>query len=184
MRINPLRSVQANKEAGKQRGGWFTPFNLSQTDLWSNIMIRQFITRAALVCVTAFAGLAVTPAWAATDVNKANQAELESVKGIGPGLAGKILKAREAGAFKDWSDMVDRVSGVGPGNATRLSQAGLTVAGAAYTPQAAGAQTKPAAKAKAAKAEGTPAADGKPARMRQDVRQDVRQDKQQPGAAG
>jgi competence protein ComEA len=68
----------------------------------------------------------------AADANSASQAELESVKGIGPGLSSKIIKAREAGAFKGWDDLVERVGGVGPGNAARFSQAGLTVAGAAY----------------------------------------------------
>ena len=71
-------------------------------------------------------------AFAAVDVNKASQAELETVKGIGPGLSGKILEARKAGAFKNWTDMVERVGGVGPGNAARFSQAGLTVGGAAF----------------------------------------------------
>ena len=71
-------------------------------------------------------------AFAAVDVNQANRAQLETVKGIGPGLSAKILKAREAGAFKDWTDMVQRVPGVGPGSAGKLSQAGLTVGGAGF----------------------------------------------------
>jgi competence protein ComEA len=71
-------------------------------------------------------------AQAAIDVNQASQAELETVKGIGPGLSGKILGARQAGAFKDWIDLVDRVGGVGPGNAAKFSQAGLTVGNVAY----------------------------------------------------
>jgi competence protein ComEA len=83
-------------------------------------------------------------AQAAIDVNQASQAELETVKGIGPGLSSKILGARQAGAFKDWADLVDRVGGVGPGNAAKFSQAGLTVGAAAYT--------APAAAEKAAKA--------------------------------
>lgn len=82
---------------------------------------------AALVLVAAsFA------AQAAVDANKASQAELETVKGIGPGLSAKILDARKTGQFKDWNDLVDRVGGIGAGNAARFSQAGLTVAGAAY----------------------------------------------------
>ena len=86
---------------------------------------------------------------AAVDANKANQAELETIKGIGPGLSAKILDARKAGAFKDWNDLVDRVGGVGPGNAAKFSQAGLTVNNAGYDGSA------PAAKApvKAAKAD-------------------------------
>lgn len=89
-------------------------------------MIRNLF--AALIAATlSFAALA-------TDVNRASQAELEALKGIGPGLSSKILKAREAGAFQNWGDLVQRVSGVGAGNAARLSQAGLTVGGAAFDP--------------------------------------------------
>ena len=90
-------------------------------------------------------------AFAAVDVNKASQAELETVKGIGPGLSGKILDARKTGSFKNWADMVQRVSGVGPGNAARFSQAGLTEGGTAYDNSAAAAA--PIKTAKAAKAE-------------------------------
>ena len=96
-------------------------------------------------------------AFAAADANKANQAELESIKGIGPGLSGKILKARQSGEFKNWSDLVERVGGIGSGNATRFSQAGLSVGGAAYDGTATAA--KPAKASKAAKAGG---ADGEP----------------------
>ena len=71
-------------------------------------------------------------AFAAVDANQASQADLETVKGIGPGLSAKILDARKASAFKDWTDLVDRVGGIGPGNATRFSQAGLTVGGKPY----------------------------------------------------
>lgn len=87
-------------------------------------MIRNLI--ATLLAVFAF------NAFAAVEVNQANQAELETVKGIGPGLSGRILEARKAGAFSTWTDMVERVPGVGAGNAARFSQAGLTVAGTAY----------------------------------------------------
>jgi competence protein ComEA len=60
-------------------------------------------------------------AHAAVDVNKATQAELETVKGIGPKLSDKILAERQKGEFKDWSDMVVRVGGIGTGNAARFS---------------------------------------------------------------
>lgn len=86
-------------------------------------------------------------AFAAVDVNRASQAELEAVKGVGPGLSGRILQARQAQPFKDWNDLVDRVGGVGHGNAARLSQAGLTVGGSAYDPA-----TKPAPAPKAPRA--------------------------------
>ena len=89
----------------------------------------------------------VIPAQAAVDVNKASQDGLQSVKGIGPQLSNKILDARKTGAFKDRGDPVDRVSGVGPGNASRFSQAGLTAGSASYV--AVATADKPAAVTKA-----------------------------------
>jgi competence protein ComEA len=71
-------------------------------------------------------------AMAAVDVNKADQAQLESVKGIGPALSSKILDQRKTGAFKDWPDFMTCVVGIGPGNASRLSGNGLTVNGATF----------------------------------------------------
>ena len=71
-------------------------------------------------------------ALAAVDVNKATQSEMQGIKGIGPSLSAKILEARKTGEFKNWTDLVERVGGIGPGNASRFSQAGLTVRGAAY----------------------------------------------------
>lgn len=118
-------------------------------------MIRNFIALVAAALV------AFSPLAQATDANRATQAELETVKGIGPGLSGKILKAREAGSFKNWGDLVERVGGVGPGNAARFSQAGLTVGGAAFDPAA-----LPAKPAKGEKSTKAPKAEGadKPAR--------------------
>lgn len=66
------------------------------------------------------------------DANKATQAELETIKGIGPAMSSKILAARKSGDFKDWDDLVQRVSGMGPGNARRMSEAGLRVGAAAF----------------------------------------------------
>ena len=125
-------------------------------------MLRILIT--FILAAFAFA------AQAAVDVNKASQAELETVKGIGPGLSGKILAARKSGEFKDWADLVDRVGGVGPGNAAKFSQAGLTVAGAGYT----GGEAPAPKRLKADKAEKTEKAEkgakaDKPARTKKAV---------------
>ena len=83
-------------------------------------------------------GLFVAVAFAASvDANKATQAELESIKGVGPGIATKIIDERQKSVFKDWNDLVVRVKGVGEGNAAKLSADGLTVNGSAFKPTAA-----------------------------------------------
>ena len=82
-------------------------------------------------------------AFAAVDVNKATVAELDSIKGIGPAISGKILDERKKGNFKDWNDFIDRVKGIGDGNAAKLSTAGLTVNGSSFS-GAPAAATKPA----------------------------------------
>lgn len=71
-------------------------------------------------------------AMAAVDVNKANAAELDAVKGIGPGTSKMILDERKKGEFKDWADFIKRVKGVGEVRASKLSGEGLTVNGEAY----------------------------------------------------
>ncbi|NDY90181.1 helix-hairpin-helix domain-containing protein [Ideonella sp. TBM-1] len=68
------------------------------------------------------------------DVNRASQAELEMVRGIGPQLSERILQARAAGPFRDWSDLVVRVPGLGPHTARRLSAAGLRLDGQPLAP--------------------------------------------------
>lgn len=93
--------------------------------------------------------LAAASAFAAVDVNKASQAELESVKGVGPAVSGRILEERKKSDFKDWNDLVARVKGVGEHNAAKFSDGGLTVNGVGYK----AADEKPAKKSKNTKAE-------------------------------
>ncbi|HEY4069034.1 MAG TPA: helix-hairpin-helix domain-containing protein [Burkholderiaceae bacterium] len=90
-------------------------------------------------------------AFAAVDVNKASQAELESVKGIGPSMSAKIMEARKTGAFKDWTDLQSRVKGVHEARSAKLSAQGLTVNGATFTAGAAPAGARPAKAAKSTK---------------------------------
>lgn len=69
-------------------------------------------------------------AFAQVDVNKADAAALDSIKGVGPKMSEAILSERtKGGAFKDWNDLQTRVKGIGDKNAARLSAAGLTVSG-------------------------------------------------------
>ncbi|PPD29188.1 MAG: hypothetical protein CTY21_12840 [Methylomonas sp.] len=76
--------------------------------------------------------LAATVAMAAVDVNEATVADLDSIKGIGPGTSAKILEERKSAKFKDWDDFIQRVSGIGDKRAAKLSDEGLTVNGAAF----------------------------------------------------
>jgi len=109
---------------------------------------------------TIFAALAAlflaVAAHAAIDVNRASQAELEAVKGIGPSLSTRIVSERNKNEFKDWSDFVGRTKGVGEKNAAKFSEAGLTVQGKPYVASPAG-ETKPT------KAKGSAAKPGQPA---------------------
>jgi competence protein ComEA len=68
----------------------------------------------------------------ALDINQASEAELDSVKGMGPALSAKVLKARSQGAFKDWQDLMQRVSGIRQNKAQQFSEQGLTVHGQAF----------------------------------------------------
>lgn len=91
-------------------------------------------------------------AFAEVDVNKADQAALDGVKGIGPKISKTILDERKKGGdFKDWADFEKRVKGIGAKNAVKLSQAGLTVNGQAKAdaPAAVKKDDKKAAKASA-----------------------------------
>ena len=103
--------------------------------------------------LTSALALLSAAAFAAVDVNKANQAELESIKGIGPSMSTKILDARKTGSFKDWIDLQARVKGVRVGNSAKFSADGLTVGGAAFS--AAAVPAAPARTAKAPKAANT-----------------------------
>ena len=80
------------------------------------------------------AGLALAASWAmaAVDVNKASVADLDSIKGIGPGTSTKILEVRKNGKFKDWADLIERMPGIGEKRAAKLSAEGLTVNGEAF----------------------------------------------------
>lgn len=67
-------------------------------------------------------------AFAQVDANKADQAALDGVKGIGPSISKKIIDERKKGGdFKDWPDLQKRVKGIGEKNSVKFSQAGLTV---------------------------------------------------------
>lgn len=69
--------------------------------------------------------LAATP----LELNQATQAQLESLAGVGPDLAERLLKARADKPFENWGDLRRRVTGVGAKLARKLSDQGLRVRG-------------------------------------------------------
>ena len=104
-------------------------------------MIKKFLFIIALL----FAGAS----FAAVDVNKATEAELDGIKGIGPSMSQKILAERKNAEFKDWADFISRVGGVGEKTAAKFSSEGLTVNGKRFS---AAAQAKADTKKKEAEA--------------------------------
>jgi competence protein ComEA len=78
--------------------------------------------------------LSAAAAFAAVDVNTAGPADLDSIKGIGPGTSAKILEVRKASRFKDWADLIERMPGIGEKRAVKLSAEGLTVNGESFKP--------------------------------------------------
>lgn len=105
--------------------------------LWSH-----HLRAAALCAIAAFVALAtLTPVFAgnaveAVEANTANEAELDSVKGLGPSSTARILQARRSAPFQDWADFMRRVKGIKAASASKLSQEGLTVNGQPYAPPA------------------------------------------------
>jgi competence protein ComEA len=159
----------------------------------ANLEEKHFMFKQVMAGLLA---LFAAAAFAAVDVNKATAAELDGVKGIGAGISGKILEERKKGNFKDWNDLIERVKGIGEGNAAKFSAEGMTVNGAAFKgvaatpaaakkedkPMAGGAkkEDKPMAAAAAAPAAAKPAAAAAPApaaEKKADAKADAKADK-------
>jgi len=71
-----------------------------------------------------------TSAWAAVEINTADEAALDGIAGIGPATSKAILEERKKnGNFRDWADLEQRVRGIGEKNSVKLSAAGLIVNG-------------------------------------------------------
>lgn len=121
-------------------------------------MIKKLLLAVATMVATM--GFAL----AQVDINKADAAALDSVKGIGPAKSKQILDERsKGGPFKDWPDFEKRVKGIGAKNSAKLSEAGLQVNGQSKP----GAEMAKPGAAKGAKvvasAVANPVAEAKPA---------------------
>jgi competence protein ComEA len=108
-------------------------------------MIKKLMLAVAMMIAT------MGFAFAQVDVNKADAAALDSVKGIGPKTSKLIIDERtKGGDFKDWADLEKRVKGIGGKNAKKLSMAGLQVGGKSLEGAEMKTDTKTAKPAKAA----------------------------------
>lgn len=107
-------------------------------------MLKKMLVAVAVSFAT------LSGAFAAVDVNTADQATLESVRGIGPSRATAIIDARtKGGAFKNGADLAERVTGIGPKSVAKLEEEGLVFGSKAATAPAAKKTASAPAKAKA-----------------------------------
>lgn len=89
----------------------------------------------AVLCAAVLSG----SAWAAVDINSADEATLHTIKGIGPAKAKAIVSERDArGPFKDAGDLAQRVKGIGRKSIKQWQGDGLSF-GARRTASGAGA---------------------------------------------
>lgn len=94
--------------------------------------------------------LSFNVAWAAVNANQASVDELQTVRGIGPSIANRIVEERRKGPYKSLDDLQVRVKGVGEASIRKMSAGGLTVSGANRRDAKAGAgAASPSATAKA-----------------------------------
>lgn len=64
----------------------------------------------------------------AIDVNQASAEQLKGVRGIGPRTAQIIVEERaRGGRYESFSDLSDRVKGIGPKKAASMRSSGLTI---------------------------------------------------------
>lgn len=103
----------------------------------------SFFTRASLTvaaCLCSALALA-NPTW---EVNTASEADLDSLKGVGPALTARVLAERNKARFDSWQDLMNRVKGIKAPAAARLSAQGLTVNGLPFEPPQAAPASAPA----------------------------------------
>ncbi|MEM5342588.1 ComEA family DNA-binding protein [Paraburkholderia azotifigens] len=116
------------------------------------------LKKLLMLCVALVLSLSAAFA-AAVEVNSADQAALESVKGIGPAHAKAIIDERtKNGPFKDADDLANRVKGIGQKSVKNLEAAGLTINGSSAPPSGAPAKSTAATPATTSKSAPAPAA--------------------------
>ena len=90
---------------------------------WQRYLLKHWIV-GTLAC-------ACLSVWA-LEINQANEAELDSIKGMGPAMTRKVLIARAEKPFANWKDLMLRVSGIGKAKAKDFSDQGVLVNGQSF----------------------------------------------------
>ncbi len=62
----------------------------------------------------------------------AREVDLDGLRGLGPTSTRQILEERDKRPFRDWKDLMQRSTGIGPKKAAQLSAQGLRVQGQPY----------------------------------------------------
>ena len=96
---------------------------LVSRNTWQRYLLKDWI-----VGILACACLSVS----ALEINQANEAELDSIKGMGPAMTRKVLIARAEKPFTNWKDLMLRVSGIGKAKAQQFSDQGVVVNGQSF----------------------------------------------------
>ena len=96
---------------------------LASRNTWQSYLLKKWLV-GALVC----AQLNVL----ALEINQANEAELDSIKGMGPAMTRKVLVARADKPFMNWKDLMSRVAGIGKAKAQQISAQGVLVNGQSF----------------------------------------------------
>ena len=106
-RRRPLRRRAARLALieGRRSTGRGRPSLAIHPSFGARLMLKRF--------VAALAALLAASAFAAVEANKATQAELEAISGIGPAISANIVAERKKGDFKDWNDLVQARPGRG-----------------------------------------------------------------------
>jgi len=83
---------------------------------------------ATLALASSLAGAQPAP----IALEHARELDLDGLRGLGPATTRRMLQEREHAPFRDWTDLMQRVPGIGPRKAQDLSEQGLRVQGQPY----------------------------------------------------
>lgn len=96
-------------------------------------MLKNLLFIVSVLALTST--IVIHPAYAGVDVNSANAATLQSIKGINSVKAETIVKERDQhGAYKDAADLAARVKGLGQRSVAKFQQEGLMIGTAVEPP--------------------------------------------------